>query len=59
MRTVRTGLAIAMIAVGGYILTRMAHYPIAAGFTGIILGLAMMALGVVRLRAMYGGTPRS
>jgi putative effector of murein hydrolase LrgA (UPF0299 family) len=48
-----------MIAVGGYILTRMAHYPIAAGFTGIILGLAMMALGVVRLRAMYGGTPRS
>jgi putative effector of murein hydrolase LrgA (UPF0299 family) len=59
VRTVRTGLAIAMIAVGGYILTRMAHYPIAAGFTGIILGLAMMALGVVRLRAMYGGTPRS
>jgi putative effector of murein hydrolase LrgA (UPF0299 family) len=53
------GLAIAMIAVGGYILTRMAHYPIAASFTGIVLGLAMMALGVVRLRGMYGGSPRS
>ncbi|MGD0967745.1 MAG: hypothetical protein ABR949_05610 [Candidatus Aquilonibacter sp.] len=59
MRAVRTGLAIAMIAIGGYILTRMAHYPIAASFTGIILGLAMVALGAVRLRAMYGGTRRS
>ncbi|HTV91996.1 MAG TPA: hypothetical protein VMG98_04695 [Verrucomicrobiae bacterium] len=58
MRTVRTGLAIAMIAIGAYILTRMLHYPIAASFTGIILGLAMVALGIVRLRAMYGGTRR-
>ena len=48
-----------MILVGGYILTRMLHYPIAAGFTGIILGLAMMALGAVRLRAMYGRSGRS
>jgi putative effector of murein hydrolase LrgA (UPF0299 family) len=56
VRAVRTGLA---IAIGGYILTRMAHYPIAASFTGIILGLAMVALGAVRLRAMYGGTRRS
>lgn len=59
MRSIRTGLAIAMILVGGYILTRMLHYPIAAGFTGIILGLAMMALGAVRLRAMYGRSGRS
>jgi putative effector of murein hydrolase LrgA (UPF0299 family) len=59
VRSIRTGLAIAMILVGGYILTRMLHYPIAAGFTGIILGLAMMALGAVRLRAMYGRSGRS
>ena len=59
VRTIRAGLAIAMIAVGGYILTRMLHYPIAASFTGIILGLAMMALGVVRLRAIYGGNRRT
>ena len=59
VRTIRTALAIAMIAVGGYILLRMFHYAIAASFTGIILGLAMMALGVVRLRAIYGGSRRS
>jgi putative effector of murein hydrolase LrgA (UPF0299 family) len=58
MQVIRTGLAIAMIAVGGYILTRMLHYPIAAAFTGVILGLAMIALGVVRLRGMYGGARR-
>jgi hypothetical protein len=54
MLVVRTGLAVAMIAVGGYIFTRMLHYPFAAAFTGIVLGLAMIALGVVRLRGMYG-----
>ena len=59
VRTIRTALAIAMIAVGGYILLRMSHYAITASFTGIILGLAMMALGVVRLRAIYGGSRRS
>jgi putative effector of murein hydrolase LrgA (UPF0299 family) len=58
MQVIRTGLAIAMIAVGGYILTRMLHYPIGAAFTGVILGLAMIALGVVRLRGMYGGARR-
>jgi len=56
MRVVRTVLALAMIVVGSIILTRMMHYPIAASFTGIVLGLAMIALGAIRLRGLYGGT---
>ena len=58
MRSVRTFLAIAMICVGAYIVWRMMHYPFSAAATGIVLGAAMMALGVVRLRLIYG-SPRS
>lgn len=54
MRAVRSVLAVLLIIAGVTIVARMAHYPIAQSVTGIILGLAMIALGAVRLRALYG-----
>jgi putative effector of murein hydrolase LrgA (UPF0299 family) len=54
VRSLRTLLSVAMILVGGYITVEMLHYPIGASFTGIVLGVAMIALGIVRLRAIYG-----
>lgn len=54
MLAFRTMLSIAMILLGAYIIVRMMPYPISASFTGIILGIAMIALGIVRLRAIYG-----
>jgi hypothetical protein len=54
MRAVRTVLSVALILVGGYILVEMLRYPIKESFTGIILGIAMIALGIVRLGAIYG-----
>jgi putative effector of murein hydrolase LrgA (UPF0299 family) len=54
MRAARTALSIAMIIVGAIIVVRMMPYPISASFTGIVLGLAMIALGVVRLRSLFG-----
>ncbi len=54
MRSFRTLLSLAMILVGGYITIEMLHYPISASFTGIVLGIAMIALGIVRLRTIYG-----
>lgn len=54
MRSLRTVLSLAMIVVGGYITVEMLRYPISASFTGIVLGVAMIALGVVRLRAIHG-----
>jgi putative effector of murein hydrolase LrgA (UPF0299 family) len=50
----RTVLSIAMIVVGAIIITRMIPYPISASFTGLILGLAMIALGILRLRTLFG-----
>jgi putative effector of murein hydrolase LrgA (UPF0299 family) len=58
VRSFRTVLSLAMIVVGGYITVEMLHYPISASFTGIVLGIALIALGIVRLRAIYG-TPRT
>lgn len=54
MRIIRTVLSLGMIVIGAIVVAQMAHYPIAASFTGIILGLAMIALGTIRLRALYG-----
>jgi putative effector of murein hydrolase LrgA (UPF0299 family) len=54
MFAVRTGLSLAMIVVGAVIIVRMMPYPISASFTGIVLGLAMIALGIVRLRTLFG-----
>ena len=53
MRAVRTALSVAMVVVGAYIFAQMLHYPIKEAFTGIILGLALIALGLLRLRALY------
>jgi hypothetical protein len=50
----RTVLSIAMIVVGAIIIIRMIPYPISASFTGLILGLAMIALGILRLRTLFG-----
>lgn len=54
MFAVRAGLSVAMIVVGSIIIVRMMPYPISASFTGIVLGLAMIALGAVRLRTLFG-----
>ncbi|HTU69145.1 MAG TPA: hypothetical protein VMF11_02400 [Candidatus Baltobacteraceae bacterium] len=59
MRTVRAILAVAMIVVGAIIVGRMVRYPIGAAFTGIVLGLAMIALGIVRLRMLASRARRS
>jgi hypothetical protein len=54
MLALRTVLSVAMIVIGTIIVVRMLPYPISASFTGIVLGGAMIALGIVRLRAIYG-----
>jgi hypothetical protein len=53
MRVVRTILAILLIVVGASIVVQMLHESIRYTLTGIVVGLAMIALGVVRLRALY------
>lgn len=50
MLVYRAIIAIALIPMGAYIIVRMMPFPIAQSFTGIILGIAMIALGVIRLR---------
>jgi hypothetical protein len=50
MLAVRALLAIAMIGVGAFIIARMLPYPIAQTYTGMVLGGAMILLGVFRLR---------
>ena len=50
MLAVRTVLAIAMIAMGAFVIVRMLPYPLAQTFTGMVLGGAMIALGFFRLR---------
>ncbi len=59
MRIIRTILSLGMIVVGVIVVAQMARYPISASFTGIILGLAMIALGTIRLRALYGKSGRA
>jgi putative effector of murein hydrolase LrgA (UPF0299 family) len=54
MLAFRAVLSAAMIVLGVVIIVRMLPYPISASFTGIVLGLAMIALGIVRLRTIYG-----
>jgi hypothetical protein len=53
MMVVRVLLAVAMMVVGGTIVVRMLPYGIAQTFTGLILGLAMLALGAYRLHQLY------
>ena len=50
MLVYRAFIAIALILIGAYIIVRMMPFPIAQSFTGIVLGIAMIALGVIRLR---------
>jgi hypothetical protein len=50
MLVYRAIIAIALILLGAYIIVRMVPFPIAQSLTGIILGIAMIALGVIRLR---------
>jgi hypothetical protein len=58
IRAIRTILAVGMIVVGIIIVIDMARYPIAYTFSGIILGVALIALGIVRLHALYGRSAR-
>jgi hypothetical protein len=46
----RAFLAVGMIVLGMYIIARMVSFPFAQSFTGIVLGVAMILLGIVRLR---------
>lgn len=50
MLVYRAIIAVALIVLGAYIIVRMMPFPIAQSFTGIVLGIAMIALGVIRLR---------
>ncbi len=52
MFAIRMVLSVAMIVVGGIIFARMLPYPIAQSFTGLVLGAAMIALGVIRMRQL-------
>jgi hypothetical protein len=53
MIAVRGVLALLIIIAGVTIIVRMLPYGITSTFTGIILGLAMIALGGFRLRQIY------
>jgi putative effector of murein hydrolase LrgA (UPF0299 family) len=48
--TVRAILACAMIVVGIGVIVRLLPYPIAQTYTGMVLGLALIALGLFRLK---------
>ena len=50
MLYVRAALSVFMIVVGAVVLIQMLRYPIAQTFTGVVLGGAMILLGVLRLR---------
>jgi hypothetical protein len=50
MLPIRALIAVAMIVVGATIIVRMMPYPIAQTYTGLVLGIAMIALGLFRLR---------
>jgi putative effector of murein hydrolase LrgA (UPF0299 family) len=50
MLQLRLVIALVMIAVVGYVVYRMLQYPLAQSFTGLVLGGAMIALGVLRVR---------
>jgi hypothetical protein len=54
MKGVRTVLALALIVVGATIIVRMIHFPFLTSITGVVLGGAMIALGVLRLHGLYG-----
>jgi hypothetical protein len=46
---VRALISAVMVILGGIVLVEMLRYPIAQTYTGVVLGLAMMALGIFRL----------
>ncbi len=58
LRLVRTLIASALVVFGAIVLTEMLHYPLRYAISGIVLGAAMIALGVLRLRALYGRRDR-
>ena len=53
MIVIRALLAIGMMVVGGTIIVRMLPYGIGQTFTGLVLGIAMIALGAYRLHLIY------
>ncbi len=50
MLVFRGALSVFTIVVGAFVVFQMLRYPIAQSFTGIVLGAAMILLGVIRLR---------
>ncbi len=50
MLVFRGALSVFMIVVGAFIVMQMLRYPLAQSFTGIVLGGAMILLGVLRFR---------
>ena len=58
MRFVRALIAVGLIVVGAVIFGKMLYYPVRYSLTGLVLGAAMIALGVVRLRALYARVAR-
>jgi hypothetical protein len=50
MLALRSVIAVGLILMGAWVIVRMIPFPFAQGFTGWVLGGAMIALGVLRLR---------
>ena len=59
MRIARTIIAALLIVIGASIIVQMLHESIRYTLTGIVLGAAMIALGVVRLRSIYQPVKRT
>jgi hypothetical protein len=49
MLAIRTLLALGMIVAGAAIFIKILPYGVAQGFTGLVLGAAMIGLGLYRL----------
>lgn len=58
MRVLRALIAVALIVTGVVILSEMLHYSLRYSISGIVLGVAMIALGTIRLRALYARVNR-
>jgi uncharacterized membrane protein len=50
MLVVRGALSVLMVVIGAFIVIQMLRYPIAQSFTGVVLGGAMVLLGIIRFR---------
>ena len=58
MLAFRGVLSVMMVVLGAFIIIEMLRYPIAQSFTGIVLGGALVLLGILRFRQVRGAMRR-